>query len=368
MKTGSQGTFVIPWSQTETDGTRAAPLDRLSVGAAWRWTGTPLRMDGPQDLLVLTGADGMQELHRRAACIAKRLVGGAAASPTLGMAEDQALHDQSFIVTDGHQTHVLTVLTEPCSGALLVMMVGTLPPTDRDLWIVHVAIDLGRTGPRDTRGVICFTSGTFLSTPTGPRLIDDLRQGDLVLTRDSGPQPVMWRGQRRMTGARLHAMPHLRPIRFRRDALDAGRPDSDLLVSPQHRMLVRGPAAIALFNTPEVLVAAADLINDHSVMVDYTLREVTYIHILLDHHNVIWANGLETESFHPANAAPANTAPGSLDPAQYDTLMPCDPHTYGAYARRNLTTAEAAILRHHDSANRSPRRPKPYASPAISSH
>ena len=43
-----------------------------------------------------------------------------------------------------------------------------------------------------------------------------------------------------MTGARLYAMPHLRPIRFRAGALGQGRPEDDLLVSPQHRMLVQG--------------------------------------------------------------------------------------------------------------------------------
>ena len=141
-------------------------------------------------------------------------------------------------------------------------------------------------------------------------------------------------------------MPHLRPIRFRANALGQDRPDCDLWVSPQHRMLVKGPAALALFNTTEVLVAAEDLINDRSITVDYALREVTYIHILLDQHNIIWANGLETESFHPANAAP-----DSLGPADHQGLLGvlpnlADPDTYGGYARRNLSHPEAAILRH----------------------
>jgi len=151
-----------------------------------------------------------------------------------------------------------------------------------------------------------------------------------------------------MTGARLHAMPHLRPIRFRAGALGVGRPENDLLVSPQHRMLVNGPAARALFNTAEVLVAAEDLRNDHSILVDHSLREVTYIHILLDRHQIIWANGLETESFHPSNTALDTVAPdqrsGLLD------LLPGladNPHAYGDYARRNLSGSEAAILLHN---------------------
>ena len=96
--------------------------------------------------------------------------------------------------------------------------------------------------------------------------------------------------------------PALRPIRIGAGALGIERPDQALLVSPEHRMLVRGPQAQALFNTPEVLVSAARLVNGSSVHVDLAVREVTYIHLLLPGHNVIWANGVETESFHPAHA------------------------------------------------------------------
>ncbi|MDT8856798.1 Hint domain-containing protein [Paracoccaceae bacterium Fryx2] len=195
--------------------------------------------------------------------------------------------------------------------------------------------------------MICFTPGTRIATPDGARLIQSLRVGDRILTRDNGPQQVLWSGHRRMTGARLYAMPHLRPIRFRAGALGQGQPDEDLLVSPQHRMLVRGAAAQALFNTPEVLVAAEDLLNESTIVVDHALREVTYVHILLERHQIVFANGLETESFHPSN-----TALETVDPAQRRGLVEllpgieADPQAYGDYARRNLSASEAAILRH----------------------
>jgi hypothetical protein len=237
----------------------------------------------------------------------------------------------------------------PDTGARLLMLVGDLPPVDQDLWVVRTAIDLTHSGAgaRTAGGVICFTPDTRLATPMGPRMIRDLQPGDMIETRDNGPQEVLWCGHRRMTGARLYAMPHLRPIRFKAGALGIGRPDEDLLVSPQHRMLLKGPAAQALFNTPEVLVAAEDLLNDQTVIVDHTLREVTYVHILLQRHNVIWANGLESESFHPSN-----TALDTVDPAQLGALLQllpgadANPHSYGDYARRNLSSSEAAILRY----------------------
>jgi len=353
MKTGSQGTFVISWSQTETDGLRAAPLDILTVGAAWRWSGVPVRVDGPQGRLVLTEAEGAADLRRRAARMVRRLIGAAVTGDRDPDTTPEAdLPDQSFVVTDGHQTYPITLMTVPDSGALLAIVVGDKPPQGQDLWVVRAAIDRSPAtlGGLGTGGVICFTPDTVITTPQGPRLIQALRPGDRVQTRDNGAQQVLWTGHRRISGARLHAMPHLRPVRLRMGALGTGRPDRDLLVSPQHRMLVQGPAAQALFNTPEVLVAAENLINDHSITVDATLREVTYIHVLLAHHNVIWANGLETESFHPANAAL-----DTLDEGQRAGLLQIlpglarDPQAYGDYARRNLSASEAAIL-HHDMA------------------
>ena len=107
MKTGSRGTFVISWSQTETDGVPGAPLDMLTVGAAWRWTGVPVRVDGPQNVLVLEQAEGAADLRRRAARMVRRLIGaslgrpvaadqhgGAEAAPEQDMAEPE----QGFIV------------------------------------------------------------------------------------------------------------------------------------------------------------------------------------------------------------------------------------------------------------------------------
>ena len=354
MKTGSRGTFVISWSQTETDGQKAASLDVLSVGAAWRWAGAPIRVDGPQSLLILDGAKGAADLRKRAARMVRRLIGAAVTPQTNDLASqdveaDDALPEQGFVVTDGHQSYTVTLIEVPDTGSRLVMFVGELPPPDVDMWVVRTAIDSTHrgAGARQAGGVICFTPDTRIATPEGTRLIQDLRQGDRILTKDNGAQSVMWSGRRRMSGARLYAMPHLRPIRFRAAALGNDRPDGDLLVSPQHRLLIKGHAARALFNVDEVLVAAEDLLNDHTILVDHALREVTYVHVMLERHNIVFANGLETESFHPSN-----TELDTIDPMERDVLLgllpdiAVRPQSYGDYARRNISGSEAAILRH----------------------
>ncbi|MCZ8078657.1 MAG: Hint domain-containing protein [Rhodobacteraceae bacterium] len=354
MITGSRGTFVISWTQTEVDGVKGASLDLLSVGAAWRWTGELVRVDGQTDLLLLEDAEGKAEMQKRAARMVRRLIGSAVGKAAEDRPEEKAeefddLPDQGFIVTDGVQSFALTIIPVPDSGARLVMMMGDVPPANRDLWVVRTSIDRARVaaGGREGGGVICFTPGTRIATPDGPKLIQSLRPGDRVLTKDDGAQEVLWTGSRRMSGARLYAMPHLRPIRFRAGAFGNDRPEPDLIVSPAHRMLIKGAAAQTLFGTTEVLVRAEDLLNDTTITVDHVLREVTYIHILLERHNIVFANGVETESFHPSN-----TALEMIDPAQRDVLMAVmpqvaiNPEAYGDYARRNLSASEAALLRH----------------------
>jgi Hint domain len=333
MDTGFRATFVIPWAQTDIDGVPAASPDVLRVGVAWRWRGAATRVDASAHILRLAAPDGAADLRTRAGRMVRRMMGDAL--PVVApQVDDDIEREQGFVVTDGHCSYTATVIA-PDTGARVIMFSGVMPPEDRDLWVVRVA--MGPLVKRPAVGVICFTPGTRIATPQGARLIDELHEGDLIQTRDNGAQRVIWRGQRHINGARLYAMPHLRPVRLRAGALGVGRPDADLVVSPQHRMLVRGASAQALFNAGEVLVRAQDLLNDGSVVRDHAAREVTYMHLLLEGHNIVWANGLETESFHPGFA--------DLDAGQQAALGGVI-DGYGDVARRCLTQAEAAILRH----------------------
>lgn len=351
MGTGFRGTFVISWSQTEVDGFAPDAVAQISVGAAWRWHGQPVRVDGPPELLRLENTDGHGVNRKSAARMVRRLVGAALAGRRdLGDIDvDDTLPDSSFVVTNGAQSYTVSVIELDGGAPPLLMFIDELPPQNTDLWVVHHTLEgaqAAATGPA-SGGVICFTPGTRIETPDGPRLVEELREGDHVQTKDNGAEQIQWIGSRRMTGARLFAMPKLRPIRITAGALGGDRPDAQLLVSPEHRMLVKGDVARALFNTPEVLISAKDLINSDSIRVDLAVREVTYVHLLLPRHQILWANGLETESFHPAS-----TALSTLD--QVDRLrllarfpaLEFEPHTYGAFARRNLSSPEAMILAH----------------------
>ncbi|MGR3616428.1 MAG: Hint domain-containing protein [Paracoccaceae bacterium] len=350
MKTGFRGTFVISWSQTDVDGLRAAPLSSFEVGAAWSWHGDTVRVDGSTGLLRLEQANEAEELRKRAARTVRRLVGAAVQNRTDfdAVDVDDPVMDRSFVVTNGASSYTVTVIEVGAGQAPLLMFLNEIPPRDTDLWVIHHTLgDLQHPVERAEGGVICFTPGTEIMTPDGPRPVEDLREGDKVQTRDNGAKRVLWIGSRRMTGARLFVMPKLRPIRIRAGALGIDRPEVELLVSPEHRMLVRGPTAQALFNEHEVLVAARELVNGKSISTDLSVREVTYIHLLLEDHQILWANGVETESFHPANAALSSLAdPDRKRLFRHLPGLEQNPHSYGGFARRNLTKSETALLLH----------------------
>ncbi|CUI62354.1 Hint domain-containing protein [Cognatishimia activa] len=350
MGTGFQGTFVISWSQTEIDGLGTAPISAIQKGAVWLWRGDAVRVDGPSEVLRLERGENELMLRRKAARMVRKLV-GAAMSDTQSLDDidvDEPLQDSSFVVSDGRHSYTVTMI-DVDTGAKLLMFVDQIPPKDKELWVVHHTMEAATEDPLDPEvaRVICFTPGTLIETMDGSIPIERLREGDRVITKDSGAQEIQWLGARRMTGARLFAMPKLRPIRIKPGALGHNWPQQELVVSPEHRVLVRGEVARALFNTPEVLVSARQLENGSTVTMDYRLREVTYMHLMLPRHEIIFANGVETESFHPADAAMS-----ALDDEDRKRLLGLNPelearpYIYGEHARRQLTASEAAILRH----------------------
>lgn len=150
--------------------------------------------------------------------------------------------------------------------------------------------------------VNCFTPGTEIATPRGRTAIEALVPGDMVITRDNGPQEIRWVGRRKVSGPVLRLDPALRPVRIRAGALGAGLPERDLQVSPNHRVLVLGDHPSLEAAETEVFVGAHHLVGTRGVdTVD--LSEVTYLHFMCDRHEVVLSNGAWTESFRPSPTA-----------------------------------------------------------------
>ncbi|MEH6738004.1 MAG: Hint domain-containing protein [Sulfitobacter sp.] len=186
--------------------------------------------------------------------------------------------------------------------------------------------------------VPCFVAGTLIATPDGDRRAETLVPGDMVMTKDDGAQPLRWIGSRRVAAEGDFA-----PIHIRANTLGQHR---DLLVSPLHRVLIKDILAELLFGEAEVLIAARDLLNDHSI----TRREggeVTYVHLLFDRHQVVFSEGLETESFLPGPQT-ATSFEAEVVEEIYSIFPELDPETGAGYptaARRTLKRYEAELLR-----------------------
>lgn len=156
-------------------------------------------------------------------------------------------------------------------------------------WVDDLSVD---------SSIVCFARGTLIDTSRGPVLVQDLRAGDLVRTLDRGLRPLRWIGARHLDAARLAADPALRPVRIRKGALGEGMPEADLLVSPQHRVMIRSRMAERMFGATEVLVAACQLLDIDGVEIAADTPNVEYWHFLFDGHEIVSANGAFAESLH----------------------------------------------------------------------
>jgi len=149
----------------------------------------------------------------------------------------------------------------------------------------------------DNSSLACFVRGTKIRSCRGEIPIEDLRVGDEVLTENAGYQPIRWVGSSALDIIDLAATPKLNPIRISAGALGNGLPECDLLVSPQHRVLVRSVIAQRMFGTDEVLIAAKKLLSlDGIDIVTDNPEGVEYFHLLFDKHEIIYSNGALTES------------------------------------------------------------------------
>ncbi|MFU8863957.1 MAG: Hint domain-containing protein [Rhodobacterales bacterium] len=215
--------------------------------------------------------------------------------------------------------------------------------TMTDVFVVRLSNTLGwdtQTITITINGVPCFLRGTHIDTPDGPRPVESLRAGDLVLTLDAGPQEIVWIGSDVAEGSGTDA-----PVLIREGALGNR---TDLYVSPQHRMLICDPLSELHSAEPEVLVAAVHLVNGKTIL-RAPRKEVEYFHILLDEHQIIFAEGAPSESFFagsewaseiPAVAAWCRRLKDRAPAAWASAMQPARPLARG-YEGRVLAQAKA---------------------------
>lgn len=182
--------------------------------------------------------------------------------------------------------------------------------------------------------IACFTEGTLIDAPGGQVPVERLRRGDAVMTRDHGAQVLRWVGR-----VVREAVGRDAPVEI---AAGTFGDHGQVRLSANHRVLMTGARAELLFGEAEVLVKARHLVDGRAVRV-VEGGEVAYLHLLFDRHEVVTANGLPCESYHPASLA-------GCDAEARDEVLRLFPGLggggagYGPLARMELRGREASVL------------------------
>ncbi len=326
-------------------------------------------LDGGADNDVLSGGSGADVLS-----------GGAGTDTMRGGSGDDTLYVSQSDEAYGNQGDDTFIITDTGDSGDIVIVGGENGETNGDTLNLNGLADrstLVITNPDDSNGglsgtiqlldgttvtfseienIICFTPGTNILTDQGERPVETLRAGDLVMTKDEGLQPIRWIGNRTVP-----AHDHLAPVAVTSDVLPEAK--RTLLVSPQHRFLMSDWRAELLFGEREVLVSALHMVDDERAF-RLPRSIVTYVHLMLDRHQIIYAEGVETESFHAADSGVAGLGDDEREDmfTEFPDLRE-DLANYGPTARRCLKRHEAAALLQANGAT-NPRQPRRSAVPA----
>lgn len=181
------------------------------------------------------------------------------------------------------------------------------PSADPQFWVTD-------STPAYDHKFVCFEASTRIATAMGDVPVSELWKGDKVLTYDGGAASVVWAGRREVRGRGANA-----PVLFTPGAIGNYAP---LRLSPQHRVLVASPKAELMFGSHEVLVPAKALVNGRDICYA-PCKTVSYVHFLLERHDIVFAEGASCESLLPGDeAAKMITLPPEIEAAPYRAARP----------------------------------------------
>ncbi|WP_299558530.1 Hint domain-containing protein [uncultured Sulfitobacter sp.] len=310
-------------------------------------------LDGGGQNDSLSGDDGNDTLE--GATGNDTLDGGAGNDEMIGGADrDLFLGVNAGDVVDGSETgddfDCLDLTGSKPDGGQLEILPDPAEPSNPENGIVQYfnadGSDAGQLIFSNIEKVIpCFTPGTHIATAKGEVKVENLKVGDRIITRDNGMQQIRWIGAREMSGTELAAKAHLRPVLIRAGALGNGLPERDMMVSPNHRVLVANDKTALYFEEREVLVAAKHLTDVEGIDV-VDVSHTTYIHIMFDQHEVILSDGTWSESFQPGDMSLAGVGDGQRDEILelFPELATREGVDAYAAARRSLKKHEAKLI------------------------
>ncbi|WP_341365869.1 Hint domain-containing protein [Yoonia sp. BS5-3] len=276
-------------------------------------------IDGGSGADIIDGGSGADTIYGGTG--SDVIIGGTAGDVVVG-GED----------ADGNDIDVLDL-----SGADVDFI--TYTSGDPEAGVVTFADGSTMTFSEIERVIPCFTPGTRIATPKGERLVENLQIGDRVLTRDNGIRHITWVGTKVLQAPDLELSPKLRPVLIRAGALGNGLPERDMMVSPNHRMLIVSELAQLYFGETEVLVAAKHMTKMDGVETA-DVRQSTYVHFMCDNHEVVLSNGAWTESFQPGDYSLKG-----VDADQREELFKLFPELATKEGLRNYRAARKSLKR-----------------------
>jgi hypothetical protein len=208
----------------------------------------------------------------------------------------------TFMTPAGDTTDILVLVeledTGMIAASYLVALAALAPRTDYSL----VGIDTDNARQKLAQvACVSFTRGTHITMADGAQVqVEQLCAGDRVLTRGNGVQEIRWIGQ-----STSRAVGELAPVCIRKGALNNAH---DLVVSPDHRLFIYQRSDEIGAGRSELMVKARHLVNGDTV-VRLQGGFVDYFQLLFDNHQIIYAEGIATESF----LIDARTAPAIPD-------------------------------------------------------
>lgn len=141
---------------------------------------------------------------------------------------------------------------------------------------------------------VCYAPGTVIGTPEGPRRVETLKAGDLVVTLDHGPQAIRWTHAGALSLE--EADEEDKPVQIKAGALGPGCPARDLIVSPPHRIFVGAAGQLDGVFAGEAFVPAKSLAGLPGIRHMKGRKDFAWVHFACDRHEVVTANGCLSES------------------------------------------------------------------------
>lgn len=350
MHTGSWRADIILAGQTELDGKPADYTRAPEIGSVWSWFGRPLCLKSyssweADDLPLALTASASRVIHRRRS--AQKPFGQTPHNAIKGSAYRRSVH-----LSDGNAFYlagldfILPPNAKPTDAAEpIFVFIDNMPPPDVDLSVTRVeGFDL-RPGlrhdvPHATAG---FLTGTRIQTPDGERPVEDLTAGDVVTCENGAERPILWKSRTQISGARLLAYPHLRPIILQHDVVNFAPLERPIKLGPGQLLKVPGISGDAIFGEEAYFVRLQDILTQNIVGVAASSAGFTCHHLFFEEHQTVFAQGVACASFHPVDTQ----VPGPLN---LDGLHRAFPPVaqgawaYGTHAYRTLTRAQAAML------------------------